>query len=178
MSLEKKGNALVPILYVNPYPAGTESDWPCYHYRARQACTSMQSDQALYCWLTIFKLSSFIPKMIMDSSKKVSWVIPLKKFGRLRVNCFGCCKYHILSTAQWAHQVLLNTECRIKNSVSCWSSFPNPYHASSLCKAARATLTRAWLIYSCDTVLHNQLEWYKLAEQHANYIRGKLWMHF
>ena len=26
----------------------------CHHYRARPARTSMQSDQALYCWLTNF----------------------------------------------------------------------------------------------------------------------------
>ena len=26
------------------------------------------------------------------------------------------------------------------------------------------------LRHSCDTVLHNQLEWYKLTEQHANII--------
>ena len=27
----------------------------CHQYRARPACTSVQSDQALYCWLTNFK---------------------------------------------------------------------------------------------------------------------------
>ena len=42
----------------------------CLQYRARSACTSVQSDQALYCWLTNFKFSSRYPKMIMDSSKK------------------------------------------------------------------------------------------------------------
>ena len=29
-----------------------------HQYRARPACTSVQSDQALYCWLTNFKFSS------------------------------------------------------------------------------------------------------------------------
>ena len=32
----------------------------CYQYRARPTCKSMQSDQALYCWLTRFKFSSWI----------------------------------------------------------------------------------------------------------------------
>ena len=27
----------------------------CHQYRARPACTSVQSDQSLYCWLIIFK---------------------------------------------------------------------------------------------------------------------------
>ena len=31
----------------------------CHQYRARPpACTSVQSDQAQYCWLTVFKFSS------------------------------------------------------------------------------------------------------------------------
>ena len=30
----------------------------CQQYTARPACTSMKSDQALYCWLTSFKFSS------------------------------------------------------------------------------------------------------------------------
>ena len=29
----------------------------CHLYRGRPACTSMQSDQALYCWLANFKFS-------------------------------------------------------------------------------------------------------------------------
>ena len=33
----------------------------CHHYRARPVCTSVQFDQALYCWLTIFKFSSLYP---------------------------------------------------------------------------------------------------------------------
>ena len=31
----------------------------CHQYRARPGCTSMQSDQALYCWQTNFKFSSW-----------------------------------------------------------------------------------------------------------------------
>ena len=37
----------------------------CHQYRARADCTSVHSDQALYCWLTNFKFSSYdlnIPK--------------------------------------------------------------------------------------------------------------------
>ena len=30
----------------------------CHQYRGRQACTSVQFDQALYCWLTNFRFSS------------------------------------------------------------------------------------------------------------------------
>ena len=33
----------------------------CHQYSARPACTSMHSDQALYCWLTNFKFSSWYP---------------------------------------------------------------------------------------------------------------------
>ena len=31
----------------------------CHQYRARPACTSVQSDQALYCWQIYFKFSSW-----------------------------------------------------------------------------------------------------------------------
>ena len=30
----------------------------CHHYRARSACTHVQSNQALYCWLANIKFSS------------------------------------------------------------------------------------------------------------------------
>ena len=30
----------------------------CHQFRAKSACTFMQSDQALYCWVTSFKFSS------------------------------------------------------------------------------------------------------------------------
>ena len=33
----------------------------CHQYRTRLACTSVQSDQALYCWLANFKFSSWYP---------------------------------------------------------------------------------------------------------------------
>ena len=33
----------------------------CHQYRVRPACTSMQPDQASYCWLTNFKFSSWYP---------------------------------------------------------------------------------------------------------------------
>ena len=50
----------------------------CHQYRARPACNTVQSDQALYCWLDI-------PKMIMSNSKNGRWIIPFKKFSRLRI---------------------------------------------------------------------------------------------
>ena len=48
----------------------------------------MQSDQALCCRLTNlnFSIKVFdIPKMKMDCAKNGRWIIPFKKFGRLRV---------------------------------------------------------------------------------------------
>ena len=55
----------------NPYLDETESYFSlCHQYRARPVCTSMQSDQALYCWLTSYQVIILISlKMIMDSSK-------------------------------------------------------------------------------------------------------------
>ena len=52
----------------NPYPTGNES--LCHQYRARPACTFVQSDQALYYWLTNFHVLILISlKMIMVSPK-------------------------------------------------------------------------------------------------------------
>ena len=46
------------------FSAGTESRVSlCHQYWARPACTSVQSDQALYCWLT--KFSSWYSYIIM-----------------------------------------------------------------------------------------------------------------
>ena len=59
----------------------------CHQYRARPACTDVQSDHALYCWLT--NCQSFILislNMIMDSAKNVGIIISFKKFGMVRVN--------------------------------------------------------------------------------------------
>ena len=52
----------------------------CHQYRARPACTFVQSDQALYCWLTnsIFLILLSL-KMITDSSKNGRWIIPFKR---------------------------------------------------------------------------------------------------
>ena len=55
----------------------------CHHYRARPAFMSVQSDQALYCWLTSSSLLE-ITKMIMDSFKTGRWIIPFKKFSKLK----------------------------------------------------------------------------------------------
>ena len=55
----------------------------CHQYKARPACTSMQSDQALNHWLANFKTLGLISlKLIMDNCKKTE----IKKFSRLRVN--------------------------------------------------------------------------------------------
>ena len=44
----------------------------CHQYRARSACTSVHSDQALYYWLTNFQVLILIClKLIMDSAKKM-----------------------------------------------------------------------------------------------------------
>ena len=40
------------------------------------------------------------------------------------------------------------------------------YQSHWLCR----TISYSCLRHSCDTVLHNQLDWYKLTEQHANII--------
>ena len=60
----------------------------CHQYRARPTCTSVQCDQALYCWPTsswyqVLILISL--KMIMDSAKNWRWIIPFKKFGMVSV---------------------------------------------------------------------------------------------
>ena len=40
--------------YLNPYLLEAKVISLCHQYRARPAFTSVQSDQALYCWLTNF----------------------------------------------------------------------------------------------------------------------------
>ena len=44
----------------------------CHQYRARPTCTTVQSDQALYCWLTNFKFSPYhdIPKYYNEQFQK------------------------------------------------------------------------------------------------------------
>ena len=42
----------------------------CHQYGARPAYMSMQSDQALYCWLTNFKFSSWYPSKYNGQFKK------------------------------------------------------------------------------------------------------------
>ena len=61
----------------------------CHHNRARPACTSVQSDQALYCILAdqLKILILIFPKNNNDSSKNGDWNISFfKEFCRLRVN--------------------------------------------------------------------------------------------
>ena len=59
----------------------------CHHYTARPACTSIQSDQTLYWWLTNLKVFTWISwKMLMESAKNGKWIIPFKKLSRLRIN--------------------------------------------------------------------------------------------
>ena len=57
----------------------------CHQYSARPACTFVQSDQALYCYLTTFQVLVLISlKMIMGSSKNGRWIIPFNKFSRFK----------------------------------------------------------------------------------------------
>ena len=56
----------------------------CHQHRARPSCTSMHSNQFLYCWLINFLIKISL-KMIMDRSKNGRWIIPFQKFSRLRV---------------------------------------------------------------------------------------------
>ena len=57
-----------------------------HQYRARPACISVQSDQAVYCSPTLSSHND-IRKMKMDSSKnEQKWNIQFKKFSSLRVN--------------------------------------------------------------------------------------------
>ena len=58
----------------------------CHKYRAWPAFTSMQSNQALYCWLTNFKVLILTSlKMTMKCYKHGRCIIQFKKFSRLRV---------------------------------------------------------------------------------------------
>ena len=51
----------------------------CHQYKGKPVCTSMQSEQALYYWLTNFQVLILgIPK-----NNNVKWIIPFKKSGRL-----------------------------------------------------------------------------------------------
>ena len=77
----------------------------CHQYRARQAFKSMQSDQDV--WPTS-SLYLNIPKVKMDSAKNGRWIIPLKKFGRLRDNIEhwkDCIKKQMV-TFHWSHENL------------------------------------------------------------------------
>ena len=47
-------HVMVVLKIFNPYSAGTEVISLCQQYRARPFCTFVQSDLALYCWLTTF----------------------------------------------------------------------------------------------------------------------------
>ena len=59
----------------------------CHQYSARPACTSMQSDQDETILLAdqLQRFHPDIPKIIIDSSKNGRWIIPFKKFNKLRV---------------------------------------------------------------------------------------------
>ena len=71
----------------------------CHQYRARQACTSVQSDQTLYYKNGWPSSSSHldIPKNDNGQFPKWKWYIPFKKFSRLRVKPF------IISLAIWGN---------------------------------------------------------------------------
>ena len=71
---------------LNPYPAEPKVICFCHQYRARPACTSMKSDQALYCWLAKFKYLDIPKNDNGQCQKNGKWIIPFKKSGRLSVN--------------------------------------------------------------------------------------------
>ena len=61
----------LPVLEMfNPYPAGQKVVSLRHQYRVRPDYISVQFDQALYCWLTIFKFILTSLRMKMDCSKK------------------------------------------------------------------------------------------------------------
>ena len=76
---------------LNPIPKVTSL---CDQNWSRPACTSMKSDQALYCWPTNFKFTSWFPK-ILDSSKNGRWTSPFKKLTRLRVHYYNSCVNYV-----------------------------------------------------------------------------------
>ena len=59
------------ILLLNPYPAGTKMISLCYQCRARPVCTSVQSDEALYCWITNFQVFILISLNMIQKGKKI-----------------------------------------------------------------------------------------------------------
>ena len=74
----------------------------CHGYRARPAWTSMQSDQALYCWQTIFKFLILISlKIVIDSSYNGRWIISFNIFSWWRVKQIN----HIV--IMWSHLQVL-----------------------------------------------------------------------
>ena len=52
---------IVVQLHLTIYPPKSTVISLCHQYRARLVCTSVKSNQALYCWLTNFKLTSWYP---------------------------------------------------------------------------------------------------------------------
>ena len=94
----------LPCLYspcLNPYPANTES--LCHQYRARPACTSVQSDQTLYCWLINFKSL----KMIMESAEKWRWISPFKKFSMKRVKTLDWVILKKIPCREWTIKLIM-----------------------------------------------------------------------
>ena len=81
-----KGSIFLKI-YFKHYSARNDSDYNfCNQYRARPACTSIQSDQGsilLADQLQVLILGSL--KMIIENSKNRRWIISFKKFSRLWV---------------------------------------------------------------------------------------------
>ena len=62
----------------------------CHQHRARPACTAGQSDQTLYYWL-LWTSNSYlgIPKIDNGQFRNGRWIIPCKKFSRLRVKPYS-----------------------------------------------------------------------------------------
>ena len=84
----------------------------CHQYRARPACTSVQSDiQAglvLYSLLTNFSPVIFL-KLTMDNSKSGRWITAFKKCIKLRVNFVNLIYTgHLVCVLGW-----FNSDCKV-----------------------------------------------------------------
>ena len=71
---------------IRPYQLVPKMINLCHHYRARSAYTSVQSNQALYCWMTNLSSHLDIPKMKMDSANNGRWINPFMKWVNVLVH--------------------------------------------------------------------------------------------
>ena len=113
---------------------------------------SVHSDQGLSCLLTNFQVLILIFfKMIMDSSKNGRWIIPLKKFGRLRVNRKYYSKImHILSWVIFRFKqfaVIMHSCLWCQNAAEY-----NVYAPTISCRKRKQDRSPSCVIYLLDTI--------------------------